>query len=442
MTYRRTIQAALALILAAGAAGAADLPAPLTDADYLPVSRVEADLGRWLFYDPILSGNRNISCATCHHPRFATGDGVSLSLGEGGIGLGPDRRPDPLNPPEQRIPRNAPALFNMGAREMRALFHDGRIERDPSRKAGFRTPLEEDMEDGFSGILSAQTMFPVLSQDEMAGHYSENDISTAVRRGRITGPGGAWDLIAARVAAIPGYADAFAAAYPDTAERGIAFTDISNAVAAFMALEWRSDQSPFDAHLRGQAALTGAAADGMALFYGAAGCSACHSGPLQTDHGFHAMGQPQIGPGKAARFERHARDEGRMRVTGRAEDRFAFRTPSLRNVMQTGPWGHAGAYADLRVFLAAHQRPGHALASYDRALAVLPDLAGAQDWRVLDDAAETAAITAAAAPDGPELSGPQIDMLLAFLAMLSDPVALSGRLGIPDAVPSELPIDR
>ena len=73
---------------------------------------------------------------------------------------------------------------------------------------------------------------------------------------------------------------------------------------------------------------------------------------------------------------------------------------------------------------------------------MLPDLAGAQDWRVLDDAAETAAITAAAAPDGPELSGPQIDMLLAFLAMLSDPVALSGRLGIPDAVPSELPIDR
>ena len=71
---------------------------------------------------------------------------------------------------------------------------------------------------------------------------------------------------------------------------------------------------------------------GLELFYGKAGCGTCHAGPLLTDHGFHAMGQPQIGPGKGGRFERHARDDGRLRVTGRQQDRFAFRTPSLRNV--------------------------------------------------------------------------------------------------------------
>ena len=106
-----------ALILAAfcamtslpAAARADALPAPVTEADYLPVDPAEARLGQLLFYDPILSGNRNISCATCHHPRFATSDGVSLSLGEGGIGLGPARRGDPENLPEERIPRNATA---------------------------------------------------------------------------------------------------------------------------------------------------------------------------------------------------------------------------------------------------------------------------------------------------------------------------------------------
>ncbi|MEV8466801.1 cytochrome c peroxidase [Fluviibacterium sp. DFM31] len=432
----------LALILGVGAAAADPLPTPLSDADYLPVNRAAVEVGRLLFYDPILSGNRNISCATCHHPKFATGDGVSLSLGEGGQGLGPDRRVDPANPPEQRIPRNAPALFNMGAREITVLFHDGRIEVDPTRKAGFRTPLEDEMVTGFSGILSAQTMFPVLSPDEMAGHYSENEVSRAVRQGLITGPGGAWDLIAARVAALPAYETGFADAYPETVSRGIAFADISNAVAEFMAFEWRSDTSPFDAHLRGAAPFQGAAADGLALFYGKAGCGTCHTGPLLTDHGFHAMGQPQLGPGKAARFEDHARDEGRFRVTGDADALYAFRTPSLRNVTRTGPWGHAGAFSDLRAFLSAHLDPATAIAGYDRSQAVLPDLPGASDWRILDDLAASAEIAARATLLPVSLTTSELDALLAFLTALEDPVALGGRLGIPDRVPSGLPIDR
>ena len=438
-------RALAALTLLAAPAAAGDLPPPVTDDMYAPVDRAEAELGHLLFYDPILSGNRNISCATCHHPRFATSDGVSLALGEGGIGLGPERRANPDNLPEQRIPRNATALFNLGAREFTVLFHDGRIETDPGRKSGLRTPLEDDMTVGFDNVLSAQTMFPVLSQDEMAGHYSENEVSQAVRQGRITGEGGAWDLISGRVAEIPAYRQRFEAVYPEIAAgRGIAFTDISNAIAAFIAWEWRSDDSPFDAHLRGEAELTGAAAEGMALFYGAAGCADCHSGPFLTDHGFHAMGVPQLGPGKAARFETHARDEGRFRVTGRQADLYAFRTPSLRNVMHTAPYGHSGAYRDIRAFLEGHIAPAEAIGAYDRAQAVLPALPGAEDWRVLDDPAEAATIRTAAARARPEgaLSPAEIDALVAFLDSLSDPVALKGRLGIPDSVPSGLPVER
>ncbi len=431
------------LVAAATAALAAEreraLPAPLTDADFRPVDRAEAELGQLLFYDPVISGNRNISCATCHHPRFGTGDGLSLSLGEGGIGLGPARVADPGNLPEQRVPRNAQPLFNLGALAVHTLFHDGRIEADPARPSGFRTPLEGDMPAGFASILAAQTMFPVISPDEMAGHYSENEISRAVRLGRFTGEGGAWDLIAARVAAIPAYREGFAAVYPAIAAgRPIGFADVSNAIAAFMEFEWRSDDSPFDRHLSGEAPLTGAAKEGMDLFYGAAGCADCHSGPLLSDFDFHAMGAPQLGPGKGARFELHARDEGRMEVTGHPADAFRFRTPPLRNVATTGPWGHAGGHDDLATFLADHLAPNaHAPAR----AAVLPPLPGIDDWRIMDDPAEQTAILAAARPDT-ALSAGEIAALVAFLDALTGDRGAGGRLGVPATVPSGLPVER
>jgi cytochrome c peroxidase len=292
---------------------------------------------------------------------------------------------------------------------------------------------------GFASLLSAQTMFPVLSPDEMAGHYSENDVSQAVRRGVITGDGGAWDIIARRVADLPAYADAFIAAYDHIETPAqIGFTDISNAIAAFMEFEWRSDGAPFDAVLRGEAALPEPAATGMALFYGAAGCVSCHAGPFLTDHDFHAMGAPQIGPGKAARFESHARDEGRFRVTGDTADLFAFRTPSLRNVALTAPYGHAGAHSDLAAFVAAHLDPVSSLQAYQIAAATLPDLP-VDDTRGF---ADFAAIGQAVTYVRPAISDADIAALVAFLDALTDPAAIEGRLGIPDTVPSGLPIDR
>ncbi|MBW6505463.1 MAG: cytochrome-c peroxidase [Rhodobacteraceae bacterium] len=400
----------------------------------------EVRLGQLLFYDAILSGNRNISCATCHHPRFGTSDGLSLGLGEGASGLGPDRHITAENTPELRIPRNSPGLFNLGAAEFTRLFHDGRIEADLARPSGIRTPMDDEMVTGFASVLAAQTMFPVLSSDEMAGHYNENDVSRAVRSGRITGPGGAWDIIAARVAAIPEYAASFGSVSAEIAAgRAVAFTDISNAIAAFVAYEWRSDSSPFDAFLRGGAPLPPDAQIGMGLFYGEAGCAACHNGPFLTDHGFHATAEAQLGPGKAERFESHSRDEGRFRVTGQAADLYAFRTPSLRNVTVTGPWGHAGAHLTLAGFLASHGQPA-ALANYDRA-ALLPDLPDTKpDWAILDSASESAAVAAAATTLRP-LSQDEIVSILAFLDSLTDQTALAGRLGVPATVPSGLPVD-
>ena len=416
------------------------LPLPLNDSDYRSVDENEAKLGQLLFYDPILSGNKEVACATCHHPSLGTGDGLSLSLGDGGKGLGNKRIVDYENLPEQRVPRNAQPLFNLGAKQFKTLFHDGRVQVDLSRPSGLRTPLEEEMVEGFSSIISAQTMFPVLSADEMAGHYSENEISEAVRRGTLTGEGGAWDLISKRVGSVPAYSDFFIDIYDHIeVAKDIKFTDISNAVAAFMEFEWRSDTSPFDDFLQGKINLNTSQENGMELFYGKANCSSCHAGALFTDHQFHATGQPQVGPGKAARFQSHSRDLGRFRVTGNIKDKYAFRTPSLRNVELTGPWGHAGAYNKLEAFLGAHIDPYLALFNYDKSNVTLTKY-DTNDWKIMDDASEVKAIADAISIKPVIISEGEVTDLLAFLGTLTDTKAQKGRLGIPETVPSGLKI--
>ncbi|MEO0387951.1 MAG: cytochrome-c peroxidase, partial [Pseudomonadota bacterium] len=95
----------------------------MTARDFRPIDAPAAAVGRLLFYDKILSGNRNISCATCHHHDLATGDGLSLGIGAGGTGIGPERRAGPQI--HRRVPRNAPPLWNLGARAVTVLFHDG-----------------------------------------------------------------------------------------------------------------------------------------------------------------------------------------------------------------------------------------------------------------------------------------------------------------------------
>jgi len=303
-----------------------------------------------------------------------------------------------------------------------------------------RTPLEEEMVEGFSSIISAQTMFPVLSADEMAGHYSENEISEAVRRGTLTGEGGAWDLISKRVGSVPAYSDFFIDIYDHIeVAKDIKFTDISNAVAAFMEFEWRSDTSPFDDFLQGKINLNTSQENGMELFYGKANCSSCHAGALFTDHQFHATGQPQVGPGKAARFQSHSRDLGRFRVTGNIKDKYAFRTPSLRNVELTGPWGHAGAYNELEAFLGAHIDPYLALSNYDKSNVTLTKY-DTNDWKIMDDASEVKAIADAISIKPVIISEGEVTDLLAFLGTLTDTKAQKGRLGIPETVPSGLKI--
>jgi len=416
---------------------AADLPDAVTHSDFPPLDADLALLGRDLFFDPVLSGNLNIACATCHHPSMGTSDAMSLSYGEGAVGLGPDRRPGTRNAPHSRLARNAPGLWNIGAYEFVSLFHDGRSELDADAPFGIRMPPGRVLPRPVPNLLSAQALLQVQSADEMAGHAGENAIADAVAEGSITGAGGAWGIVTARIADNPVYAARFAAF---TGDRPLNITDIGRAIGEFVTHEFMAVDSPFDAWLRGDtSALDAQQIRGMELFHGKAGCASCHSGPFQTDHGYHAIGLPQIGPGT---LEGTRADLGRGLVTGEEEDNYRFRTPSLRNVALTAPYGHNGAYATLEGIVRHHLDPMAALSRYDRSQAKLhPIASGADDWQALDDPEEVMRLAMAIEIEPVSLSDAEVADLLAFLGALTDPGSASGRLGVPDTVPSGLPVD-
>ncbi len=95
----------------------------------------------------------------------------------------------------------------------------------------------------------------------------------------------------------------------------------------------------------------------MELFFGAAKCSSCHSGKLLTDQKFHALALPAFGPGRTRRFDPMVRDVGRMGESDDIKDAYRFRTPMLRNVALTAPYGHNGAYPTLTAMVRHHLNP-------------------------------------------------------------------------------------
>jgi cytochrome c peroxidase len=357
------------------------------------------------------------------------------------------------------------------------LFHDGRVETDPNGyyEGGFVTPAKWKLPTGLDNVLAAQAMFPVTSHLEMAGQKGENSIADAASLNNAAGKGGVWEQIANRLQEIPEYVNLFKAAFPDeikTAE-DISYVHAANSIATFQASSFRVDDSPFDRFLRGDKnSLSAEQTRGMELFYGKAGCNSCHAGKFQTDHEFHSIAMPQIGPGKADgrhgsywRATGHTvflEDFGRGRVTVRREDAYKFRTPSLRNTALTGPWGHAGSFVKLEDVLRHHLDPVASLNAYALQETDLPPIG-----KVLEVTVEGSSLDQNELSDGrqegflkrdswvqsdPELrqsiaesnelkpmalSDTEISELLAFLHALTDTTKNMSEL-VPEKVPSGL----
>jgi cytochrome c peroxidase len=420
----------------------AEMPEPLSPVDFLAFDTAQAEIGQLLFYDKILSGNRNISCGTCHHHDHAGGDGLSLGIGEGGEGVGPERTVGTgTDTIRKRVPRNAPALWNLGHRDVRVMFHDGRLEIGDHYENGFNSPAQEWLPEGLDNLLAAQAIFPLTAQFEMAGNVGENDVTGAVADRIDLG----WPILAKRVRTIPAYGEMFVAAFEDVeTSEDVTITHIANALGAFMGREWTNYDSPFDGYLGGDtSALSAAQTRGMELFYGEADCASCHSGALLSDQEFHALQLPQFGPGRTRLHDPTPRDVGRVGESNRSEDAYRFRTPMLRNVALTAPYGHNGAFPTLEGIVRHHLAPRQSLASWTRDMAKLPEAPWLQaiDFVIQSDKIERARHGAKLDIQPQDLTEMQVADILAFLDALTGHNAETRPLGRPETVPSGLPVD-
>lgn len=406
------------------------------------------ELGRALAFDKILSGNRDVSCMTCHPASFATGDGRFLSMGVTGHGSGPSRTGNFTAGEEGR---NAPAFFNLHA--MKTLFWDGRVEVLPN--GDFRSPAGIQLTSAMKAVMefgpiSVLPMFPVTARDEMRGFGTENELSS-IADGKFTQT---WQALMSRLGAIPKYRAMFEAAYPGVPFDSMTFAHASNAIGGFIVASFEANDSPWDKFLRGSdAALDDQSLAGAEVFMRT--CVNCHGGSTGSDQAFHNTLLSQFGPGprSGGNGPTGIDDFGRERVTGVAGDRYRFRTTPLRNVEFTAPYGHVGNIVDLRAFVA------HYSASFDKKgnpIGAIPgpvqnllewdstqinDGTLSRNLGVLDNFDEVIANRDPLFFSGTPIRPEMVDPITAFMIANSDDESMTALGNVtPATVPSGLPV--
>lgn len=248
-----------------------------------PLTEEKVSLGAQLYFDPRLSVDNTVSCASCHHPEKGWSNGEAVATGVGGKKGG----------------RSAPTVLNTVYQTFQ--FWDGR-----------------------AGTLEEQALGPIQNPIEMNMTLPE---------------------VVKKLNGIPGYKQQFQKVFgTDVTKEGIA-----KAIAAFERTVVSGD-APYDRFTAGDAkALTAAAERGRKLFFGAARCSSCHSGPNFSDNAFHniGIGMDQEKP-DAGRFE-HSKLEG---------DTGSFKTPTLREIARTAPYMHDGRLKTLEEVVEYYNKGG------------------------------------------------------------------------------------
>ena len=414
---------------------------PYPGSDKIEGDTALARLGRDLFFDPILSGDKNISCATCHHPDLAMADGRVLSIGAGAHGLGEERvfLPEVTVSADTRfdltgvivnpfigefIARNSPTVINAGIG--RSQFWDSRVEKRGSEGL-IHTPDDVVTELDLSDAAIAQAMLPIVSRAEMAGATFGNEPSSVIR-----------ENLARRLRDIPAYVTQFEAVF---GSGEISPLQIAEAMAAFER-QLIFTAAPWDDYIAGDnEALNEEQKRGALLFYGelnpGVNCAQCHSGNMFTDIQHYNLLAPQVGTGK--RNGPSERDDfGRSNVTFDHRDQYKFRTPSLRNVELTAPYFHSGAYPTLADVIWHHADIWRGSMTYDPSKH-LPD--AMQDSYFPYNFERQAHSVSPQLAGGMPMSEDDVADLVAFLMSLTDPAARDLSHLVPDSAPSGLPLD-
>lgn len=258
------------------------------------------ELGRLLFWDPILSGSKTISCASCHHPNTGYAQSIPFSINHSNR--------------NNVVSRNAPTILNVG-------YNGYIIDHFPFST---ESPM---FWDNRVYSLETQVLIPIKKGHEMRGDfYSEDTVL---------------DTIVARLERIPEYIYLFENAFGD---KGITHLKIAQAISVFER-SLVATNSPFDQFVRGNhQAIQEDVRKGMNAFVDV-GCNDCHSGPMFSDYSLHILSVPQ-------NLIQSTIDKG--------NGDFKFRTPSLRNLGFTAPYMHNGVFSTLEEVLEFYDRANKA----------------------------------------------------------------------------------
>ena len=268
-----------------------------------PITNEKAALGKLLFFDPILSGKKDVACATCHHPDFGFAESLEISIGANGKGLGSKR--DFVSPNDiPFVKRNSQTIINTA---FNGLTKDGGIEASEA-------PMFWDLR---AKSLENQSLEPIKAFEEMRGHaFKEAEIL---------------DKIIDRIKQIEEYQRLFKRAFGG--KNAINKQNLGKAIATYERTIV-SNNSRFDQYMRGdETALSQNEIDGMMAFL-KSGCSKCHNGPMFSDFKTHTLGV-------ADNEKLSSSDDG-------FEKKYAFRTASLRNLRFTSPYMHSGKLKTLQ----------------------------------------------------------------------------------------------
>ncbi len=259
-------------------------------ADRYQLTPERVELGRQLFYDPVLSGTKNRSCATCHQPAKAFTDGLTTAISIDN---------------KTSLTRNTPTLWN-AALQTRQFFDSRTTTLEDQMSAVVHNPAE------MKGSL--EESIPLLQQH-------------------------------------PVYKKLFQQAYPEHKEPIIQY-NIGNAIASYIR-SLIALNSRFDLYMRGdKAKMNAVEKNGFNLFMGKAKCGTCHYMPLfnglvptefvETES--EVLAVPKTNDKKKPLLDD---DDGKYGFTTATVHRFAFKTPTLRNIALTAPYMHNGVFRTL-----------------------------------------------------------------------------------------------
>lgn len=238
------------------------------------------------------------------------------------------------------------------------LYFDNRLSKDMTIACaschnpyhGFADPSATSTGVGRAlGGRNSPTVLNRLFSSDQFWDGRAADLETQAH-GPLTNPAemamGSHEDVVARVKAVHGYAPLFQKSFGDET---IDIRRIAQAIAAYERTVLTGN-SPFDRYTAGDKdAMSAAAVRGMALFNGKANCKACHAGFNFTDENYRNIG---VGMNKPKP------DLGRYEVTKKDADRGAFKTPTLRNLLQTAPYMHDGSETTLLAVVEFYDRGG------------------------------------------------------------------------------------